>query len=85
MRKVAEFLDKDVGGVPFIIIGETTFGGFAESYGDGIKKAIEELYNKKVFGAGNGEDSYGQRRQSPQTSRNARKFARRRELRQNHW
>lgn len=44
MSEVAKFLDKDAGGVPFIIIGDQTFVGYSSSYDDQIKKAITDLY-----------------------------------------
>ena len=46
MQRVSYYLDEEVsGGVPYIIIGDKVFPGFAESYADGIKSAIVDLYN----------------------------------------
>lgn len=45
MNSIAEFMKKDVGGVPFIIIGEETFTGYGTSYDSDIKSAIKKLYN----------------------------------------
>lgn len=47
MNDVAKFMDKDAGGVPFIIIGDQTFVGYSTTYDDAIKKAIKDLYNTK--------------------------------------
>ena len=49
MQKVADYFDQDVGGVPYIIIGEKTFQGYAESYDDEIKAAIKSYYDKGNF------------------------------------
>lgn len=46
MQDVGVYLNKSISGVPFIIIGETTFGGFQDSWGDQIKEAIMTEYNK---------------------------------------
>ena len=45
MSEVAEFMDEEADGVPFIIIGDKTFSGYAESYDEEIKTAITDLYN----------------------------------------
>lgn len=45
MSNVGKFLDKDIAGVPFIIIGDKTYAGYAETYDEDIKKAIKDLYN----------------------------------------
>lgn len=47
MKKVANFLDESVGGVPFIVIGDKTFVGYTENYNDQIKSAIKEQYDSK--------------------------------------
>ncbi len=44
---VAEYMDDDVTGVPYIIVGETTFGGYASEFDEDIIKAIEEEYEKE--------------------------------------
>lgn len=46
MNKVAEYLGAEVSGVPFIVIGETTYPGFDESWGEDIKENIMAEYNK---------------------------------------
>ena len=40
-------IDREVGGVPFIIIGNQVFPGYASNYDDSIKKAIKSLYDTK--------------------------------------
>lgn len=45
MKDVAAVLNKDASGVPFIVIGDTVFEGYASNYDEDIKDAIEELYN----------------------------------------
>lgn len=47
MNKVASELGKNAEGVPFIVIGDKVFAGYAESYDDQIKSAIKELYKTK--------------------------------------
>jgi len=47
LENVAEFLDEDAGGVPYIIIGDQVFPGYHESYDEQIKKAILDLYNSE--------------------------------------
>ena len=46
---VSKFMDgKSATGVPYIVIGDTAFGGFNESTdGDAIKAKIKELYESK--------------------------------------
>lgn len=44
---VAEFLDKDNSGVPFIVIGDKVFQGYSEEYNADILQAIKELYSSK--------------------------------------
>lgn len=45
LDKVSSFLDEDAGGVPYIIIGDQVFPGYASVYDDSIKQAIVNLYN----------------------------------------
>ena len=45
MNDVAKFMNEDADGVPYIIIGDKTFSGYAESYDEKIKTAITDLYN----------------------------------------
>ena len=47
MKNVSNFLGQEASGVPYIIIGEQVFPGYAESYDDKIKSAIETNYNAK--------------------------------------
>lgn len=46
MDKVAEYLGTEISGVPFIIIGDNTYPGFDETWGDEIKEKIISEYNK---------------------------------------
>lgn len=46
-EEVAEFLEYDVSGVPFIVIGDKVFSGYAEGYNEGILDAILNEYKKK--------------------------------------
>lgn len=45
MKKVAEKLDEEVSGVPYIIIGKKTWNGYADTYNDEITSAIKNEYN----------------------------------------
>jgi len=47
MQQVGESLGEEIGGVPFIIIGDKTFPGYAETYDEQIKDAIKELYDEE--------------------------------------
>ena len=47
MTEVSEYLDNPASGVPYIIIGDKVFAGYAAEYDDGIKTAITDLYNTK--------------------------------------
>lgn len=47
MTKVSEYLDNPAGGVPYIVIGDKVFAGYASEYDAGIKQAITDLYNTK--------------------------------------
>ena len=59
LNKVASFMGTSASGVPFIVIGDQVFPGYASSYDDGIKSAITTLYDSKdrydVFEAYNEE------------------------------
>lgn len=46
MKKVSTFLGETAQGVPYVIIGEKVFPGYASTYDDSIKAAIEEEYAK---------------------------------------
>ena len=45
LGRISDFMEVEAGGVPYIIIGNLVFPGYAETYDDGIKAAITELYN----------------------------------------
>ena len=44
LDSISAFLNSPAGGVPYIIIGEEVFPGYAESYNDSIKAAIKKEY-----------------------------------------
>ena len=44
LGEVSEYLGQEAGGVPYIIIGDQVFPGYADTYDDGIKAAIKEQY-----------------------------------------
>ena len=46
-NKVGEFLQQQSQGVPYIVIGDKAFIGYASSYDQSIKDKINELYNTK--------------------------------------
>lgn len=46
MKEVADFLDADAGGVPFVIIGDKYFPGYSSEWDEDIKSAIKEEYEK---------------------------------------
>ena len=47
LKKTSTFLGSEAGGVPYIIIGDTVFPGYADTYNDGIKQAIKEEYDSE--------------------------------------
>ena len=47
MGEVSNYLGEPAGGVPYIIIGDKVFPGYASQYDENIKKAITDLYNTK--------------------------------------
>ena len=49
MAAVADELDETVNGVPFIVIGDTAFGGYSSSYNEDIEKAIDDSYSDKKY------------------------------------
>ena len=49
MQDVAAYYGEDVGGVPYIIIGEKTFQGYAEQYNEDIINAITTAYESGNF------------------------------------
>ena len=46
MEKVAKARDEDASGVPYIIIGDKSWNGFASDYADSIKNKIKEVYKQ---------------------------------------
>ena len=48
MDTVSKYLNNPAQGVPYIVIGDQVFAGYAESYDDQIKSAIKSLYDTKV-------------------------------------
>ncbi len=46
MNAVASKLGDEVGGVPYIVVGNKSWSGYTDSYGDEIKKAIDNEYKK---------------------------------------
>lgn len=47
LGEVSEYLEQPAGGVPYIVIGDKVFAGYANSYDEDIKTAIKELYDTK--------------------------------------
>lgn len=47
LTEVSEFLGESAGGVPYIVIGDKAFPGYADVYDEDIKTAIDELYESK--------------------------------------
>lgn len=47
MDEVSNYLDNPAGGVPYIVIGDKVFAGYASEYDEGIKEAIKTLYDTK--------------------------------------
>lgn len=48
-ERVVEYFGDDVSGVPYIVIGDTTFGGYASSYDEDIKEAIKDAYEDEKY------------------------------------
>ena len=48
MSEISKSLGEEAGGVPYIVIGDKTFPGYASSYDSDIITAIMELYNTDV-------------------------------------
>lgn len=46
MKKVSEKLKDDVSGVPYIVIGDKSWSGFADSYGKEMMETIKKEYKK---------------------------------------
>ena len=49
MSDVAKYFGEEVGGVPYIIIGEKTFSGYSERSNDAILKAILDAANDEEY------------------------------------
>jgi glutaredoxin len=49
MKNVADALNKEVSGVPFIVIGSETFSGYAASMDGKIKTTIKEAYESDDY------------------------------------
>ena len=49
MSDVAKYFGEEVGGVPYIIIGEKTFSGYSERSNDAILKAIQDAANDEEY------------------------------------
>lgn len=47
MEKVAKQLGEEASGVPYIVIGDKSFSGYAESMNEEIKEAINKLYESE--------------------------------------
>lgn len=47
LGNISAFLGEEAGGVPYVIIGEAVFPGYAADYDDAIKAAINDEYSKK--------------------------------------
>ena len=47
LSTISSFMGEQAGGVPYIIIGDQVFPGYADSYDDSIKSAITSLYESK--------------------------------------
>jgi glutaredoxin len=46
-EQTADFLGDSADGVPYIVIGDKTFAGYADSYDEDIEAAIMDLYNSE--------------------------------------
>jgi len=47
LNTISNFMGEQAGGVPYIVIGDKVFAGYASSYDDSIKEAITALYESK--------------------------------------
>lgn len=47
MKDISEFLDEPASGVPYLIVGDQVFPGYASTYDSSIKLAIKDLYETK--------------------------------------
>lgn len=47
LGEVSEYMGEVAGGVPYIVIGDKVFPGYAEQYNEGIQEAIKTLYDTK--------------------------------------
>lgn len=48
LNEVSTFLNEPAGGVPYIVIGDKVFAGYAEDYNEGIEQQIKDMYDTKV-------------------------------------
>ena len=48
-EKAAKAMGETLGGVPYIVIGEKSWNGFTDAYGEEIKEQILELYDKQDY------------------------------------
>ena len=46
MTTISTYMGEAASGVPYVIIGDQVFPGYASTYDDSIKAAIKDLYNK---------------------------------------
>lgn len=46
LTEVSAFLEEDAGGVPYVIIGQAVFPGYASDYDEALKAAIDDEYSK---------------------------------------
>lgn len=49
MNEVASHFGEEINGVPYIVIGDKTFQGYAEEYNSDIIKAIKDSYESKDY------------------------------------
>ena len=47
LKNISAFMGESASGVPYIIIGDQVFPGYAASYDEGIKAALTSLYGEK--------------------------------------
>ena len=47
MQEVASYLGEEASGVPFIVIGDKSFSGYAKSMNSELESAIDSLYNSQ--------------------------------------
>lgn len=47
LNDVSTYMEEEASGVPYIVIGDKVFAGYAEQYDEDIKKAIKDLYESE--------------------------------------